>query len=215
MIAPEIIYRGTVDYAIAWAEQQSHFERLLADPAARGVLMLCEHPHVYTLGHNGNAANMLISAETLERIGATYYHTDRGGDVTYHGYGQTVGYPIINLTQAGVSLREYIYIIEESVIRTLAQWGIEAAREEGAAGVWIARERKICAIGVRASRYVTMHGWALNVNTDLTYFNHINPCGFVDKGVTSMQRELGREIDMQSVTRSLAENFIGLIMKQG
>lgn len=209
--AIRLIDCGVIDYAQAWSQQQSHFDRLLSDPTAGGVLMMCEHPHVYTLGRNGKEANMLISPETLERIGATYYHIDRGGDVTYHGYGQVVGYPIINLQRVGISLKEYIYIIEECVIRTLAHWDIRAARLEGAAGVWIDGNRKICAIGVRASRYVTMHGWALNVNTDLAYFNHINPCGFVDKGVTSMDRELGREVDFERVKSILAEEFMRLI----
>lgn len=208
----DIIDRAVIPYKQAWAEQQEHFDRLLADSTAHGILMLCEHPHVYTLGRSGRQSNLLIDPTTLESIDAEYYHTDRGGDITYHGYGQLVGYPILNLSQAHVSLREYIYILEQSVIETLVRWNITAAREDGATGVWIDSRRKICAIGVRASRHVTMHGMALNVNTDLDYFRHINPCGFTDKGVTSMRAELGVDsVDLEMVKQEFASNFIRLI----
>jgi lipoyl(octanoyl) transferase len=155
------------------------------------------------LGKNGQANNLLISEEFLRTIDATFYRIDRGGDITYHGPGQLVGYPILDLENHGGSLKAYIYKIEEAIIQTLAHFSIQSARLEGATGVWLEGNtksaRKICAIGVRASRFVTMHGFALNVNTDLSYFNYINPCGFIDKGVTSLQKELGKPVDMDEV----------------
>lgn len=206
----EVLDRGVIDYGAAWGEQQEHFNTLLASPAtaddgARGVLMLCEHPHVYTLGKSGHEGNLLVSPAFLETIGASYYRTDRGGDITYHGYGQLVGYPILDLSSiggaSGLGLKEYIHILEASVIATIAEWGIVGRRVDHATGVWldpvydaagrgVKPERKICAIGVKASRFVTMHGFALNVTTDLKYFSYINPCGFIDKGVTSVAAEL-------------------------
>lgn len=228
----EVLDRGVVDYGAAWEEQQQHFNTLLAltgqataDTEARGVLMLCEHPHVYTLGKSGHANNLLVSETFLKSIGASYYHIDRGGDITYHGYGQLVGYPILDLSSIrtgkgfGLGLKEYIHLLEESVIATIAEWGIEGHRVEHATGVWLDAtdtkpERKICAIGVKASRFVTMHGFALNVTTDLKYFSYINPCGFTDKGVTSMAAELsgtdnGDRLvpDMDEVKRAFVRNF--------
>ena len=145
-----------------------------------GWLLLVEHNPVYTLGKSGKSENMLVSEEYLRSIGAEFFHIDRGGDITFHGPGQVVGYPILDLEQVGIGLREYIDSIEGAVIDLCAEYGIVAGRVEGASGVWLdggtARARKICAIGVKSSRYVTMHGFALNVNTDLRYFNHINPC---------------------------------------
>ena len=174
--------------------------------------MLCEHPHVYTLGKSGAAANLLISDDFLKRIGATYHKIDRGGDITYHGPGQIVGYPIIDLEKFGVSLKGYIHKIEEMVIRTVAEYGIMGERLDGATGVWLdtkipGKARKICAIGVKASRFITMHGFALNVNTNLDYFSYINPCGFVDKGVTSIERELGKIVDFDEVKKVIAKKF--------
>lgn len=224
----EVIDRGVIDYGTAWEEQQRHFAGLLAsagepsEAGARGILMLCEHPHVYTLGKSGRANNLLVSETFLKSIGASYYHIDRGGDITYHGYGQLVGYPILDLSSIGghgVGLKEYIRLLEESVIATVAEWGIESRRVEHATGVWLDAaatkpERKICAIGVKASRFVTMHGFALNVTTDLKYFNYINPCGFTDKGVTSMEAELagsGRAVpSMEEVKRAYVRNFMRL-----
>ena len=154
---------------------------------------------------------MLISEEYLRQIGAEFFHIDRGGDITYHGPGQIVGYPILDLEQVGISLRDYIDSIEESIIGVCGQWGIEAGRIAGASGVWIEpdspRARNICAIGVRASRYVTMHGFAMNVKTDLKYFNHINPCGFVDRGVTSLEKELGHEVDFEMVKSQIVKHL--------
>ncbi|MFA6824974.1 MAG: lipoyl(octanoyl) transferase LipB, partial [Bacteroidales bacterium] len=151
----------------------------------------------------------------LKKINATYYKTNRGGDITYHGFGQIVGYPILDIETLGLSLKDYIWTIEEMVIRTMKHYDILCQRMQGATGVWIDTEgknaRKICAIGVRASRYITMHGFALNVNTDLKYFQYINPCGFVDKGVTSMEKEIGEKVVVEKVKRLLYDNFVDLI----
>jgi lipoyl(octanoyl) transferase len=176
-----------------------------------GWLLLVEHNPVYTLGKSGKSENMLVSEEYLRSIGAEFFHIDRGGDITFHGPGQVVGYPILDLEQVGIGLREYIDSIEGAVIDLCAEYGIVAGRVEGASGVWLdggtARARKICAIGVKSSRYVTMHGFALNVNTDLRYFNHINPCGFADRGVTSLQKELGREVSMEEVKEKVINHL--------
>jgi lipoyl(octanoyl) transferase len=217
----EVIYQdlGTMAYKKCWEHQLSLFDALLrskrsdATPEERvaesmaGWFLFVEHTPVYTLGKNGKAANILFSEQMLERIGAEFFHIERGGDVTFHGPGQIVGYPILDLEKVGIGLREYIDALEQSVIDCLKLWGIEAGRIAGASGVWIepegARARKICAIGVRSSRYVTMHGFAFNVSTDLRYFSYINPCGFVDKGVTSMEAELGRKVDIEQVKAEL------------
>lgn len=176
-----------------------------------GVLYLVEHNPVYTLGKSGKSENMLISEAYLRSIGAEFYHIDRGGDITFHGPGQVVGYPILDLEQIGIGLRDYIDLIEESIIGVCHEWGIEAGRVAGASGVWLegdtARARKICAIGVRASRYVTMHGFAMNVATDLKYFSYINPCGFADKGVTSLERELGHAVDVEQVKAQIVKHL--------
>lgn len=172
-----------------------------------GTILLVEHPPVYTLGKSGRAENLLIPKAALEAMGAKFFHIDRGGDITFHGPGQLVCYPILDLERLGIGLREYIASLEEAVIRTTARYGIAAGRIAGASGVWIVEEgaapRKICAIGVRASRFVTMHGFALNVSTDLEWFGLINPCGFVDRGVTSIERETGRTVPMDEVKKSI------------
>lgn len=181
-------------------------EERLAESMA-GWLLFVEHNPVYTLGKSGKAENILFTEAMLERIGAEFFHIERGGDVTFHGPGQIVGYPILDLEKLGIGLREYIEVLEQSVIDCLKLWGIDAGRIAGASGVWIepesVRARKICAIGVRSSRYVTMHGFAFNVATDLRYFSYINPCGFVDKGVTSLEQELGHEVDIEQVKAEL------------
>ena len=216
-----VLYRdlGRMGYSECWDLQLSLFERMLSwkregkaqSQENAGELLLVEHDHVYTLGKSGKQQNMLISEEYLRQIGAEFFHIDRGGDITYHGPGQIVGYPILDLEQVGISLRDYIDSIEESIIGVCGQWGIEAGRIAGASGVWIEpdspRARKICAIGVRASRYVTMHGFAMNVKTDLKYFNHINPCGFVDRGVTSLEKELGHEVDFEMVKFQIVKHL--------
>ncbi len=210
-----IIDWNLVPYDQAWRDQTEYFDALV-QAKARGEeyvnrIILCEHPHVYTLGRSGKENNILIGEEQLKKIGATYYHIDRGGDITYHGPGQLVCYPILNLEEFGLGLKEYVHVLEEAVIRVCAGYGIEAGRLEKATGVWLegqtARARKICAIGVRSSHYVTMHGLALNVNTDLRYFGYIHPCGFVDKGVTSLQKELGRELEPEEVKGRLVKEL--------
>ena len=210
---------GLVDYRTAWDRQ----ERLFAEAIRRkqaglpvtGRLVFCEHPHVYTLGKSGKEQNMLLDALQLRAKHAGFVRTNRGGDITYHGPGQLVGYPILDLEHYGLGLKRYIYIIEETVIRLLGRYGVRAGRLDGATGVWLDAHgpsaRKICAIGVRSSHFVTMHGFALNVNTCLDYFNYIHPCGFVDKGVTSMARELGHEADMADVKSGLRELFVQLL----
>uniref|UniRef100_UPI003744761A lipoyl(octanoyl) transferase LipB n=1 Tax=Alistipes megaguti TaxID=2364787 RepID=UPI003744761A len=180
----------------------------LADPHGRelaGEVLLVEHTPVYTLGKSGHAENLLVSREALEAAGAGFFHIDRGGDITFHGPGQLVGYPILDLECLGIGLRDYIDALEEAVIRTVDRYGIRGGRIHGASGVWIdaegRRPRKICAIGVRSSRYVTMHGFALNVTTDLSWFSRINPCGFTDRGVTSIASETGSTPSMEEVKR--------------
>ena len=207
---------GMVPYADAWKRQTTLFDALVeakrAGKPTVGRLITCQHPHVYTIGRSGKEQNMLMSEEQLQRIGATYYHIDRGGDVTYHGPGQLVCYPILNLEDYGLGLKSYIHSLEEAVIYVCGSYGIQAGRVEGATGVWLdgdgPKARKICAIGVRSSHFCTMHGLAFNVNTDLRYFSYINPCGFVDKGVTSLQKELGREVPFDEVREKLLHELI-------
>lgn len=208
---------GRVPYAECWEYQRNLFEGLLRAKRegqageGAGYLLLVEHPAVYTLGKSGHRENMLISEAYLKQLGAEFFHIDRGGDITFHGEGQIVGYPILDLEQIGIGLREYIESIEQAVIETIAHYGIKGGRIEGASGVWIEEEnrppRKICAIGVRSSRYITMHGFALNVNTDLRWFQYINPCGFSDRGVTSIEKEVGETVPMDEVKELLVENF--------
>lgn len=211
---------GLKDYGDTWNLQEQLFQKVLGEkqtavpPQERtnNVLLLCEHPHVYTLGKSGQEKNLLIPEEKLKKIGADFYRINRGGDITYHGPGQLVGYPIIDLELLGISIRSYIDLMETSIIRTLNRYAIEAGRKEGATGVWTRsgegpEAQKICAIGVRVSHYVTMHGFALNVNTDLEYFSHIHPCGFQDKGVTSMQKILNRTLDMKEVKEIYKDEF--------
>ncbi len=202
---------GLVPYADAWKRQTVLFEALVEakkqGKSTDGRIITCQHPHVYTIGRSGKEQNMLMNEQQLQRIGATYYHIDRGGDVTYHGPGQLVCYPILDLENYGLGLKGYVHLLEEAVISVCASYGIPAGRVEKATGVWLdgdgPKARKICAIGVRSSHYCTMHGLALNVNTDLRYFSYINPCGFVDKGVTSLQKELGREVSFEEVRERL------------
>ncbi|NJM25957.1 MAG: lipoyl(octanoyl) transferase LipB, partial [Bacteroidia bacterium] len=176
----------------------------------------CEHPHVYTLGKSGKESNLLVNEDQLKEIHATYYHINRGGDITYHGPGQVVGYPIFDLENFFTDIHRYMRTLEEAVIQTLREYDVEAGRIAGLTGVWIEpghpeRARKICALGVKCSRWVTMHGFAFNVNTDLTYFKHIVPCGIDDKAVTSLKQETGQERDLIEVEEILkakiAEQF--------
>ena len=204
-----------IPYAKAWDRQTEWVDALVhAEQAGEEYvnhIILCEHPHVYTLGRSGKETNMLLSEQQLQKIGATLYHIDRGGDITYHGPGQLVCYPILNLEEFSLGLKEYVHLLEEAVIRVCASYGITAGRVDKATGVWLegdtSRARKICAIGVRSSHYVTMHGLALNVNTDLRYFSYIHPCGFVDKGVTSLQKELGCKVPMEEVKEKISKEL--------
>ena len=220
---------GLMEYRSCWELQQKLFDALVekkrtrpAQPETKsaekacadtdaGTVLLVEHPPVYTLGKSGHAENLLVSREALEAAGAQFFHIDRGGDITFHGPGQLVVYPILDLERLGIGLRDYIDALEEAVIRTVAEYGIAAGRIAGASGVWIdpagRRPRKICAIGVRSSRYVTMHGLALNVSTDLGWFSRINPCGFTDRGVTSILSETGRNVPMEEV-KGLVVKFL-------
>ncbi len=214
---------GSIDYKEAWDYQEELFNQVVNQKKqfdsngpegeqATNYLLFCEHPHVYTLGKSGQQNNLLISDEFLEKINATYYKINRGGDITYHGPGQIVGYPILDMDQFDMQVKKYIYHLEEAIINTLKEYTIEANRLENATGVWLdidkpEKSRKICAIGVRASRFVTMHGFAFNINTDLKYFDYINPCGFTDKSVTSLQKELGKEIDLEETKSILKEKI--------
>ncbi|NDP22733.1 MAG: lipoyl(octanoyl) transferase LipB [Paludibacter sp.] len=207
-----------IEYNEAWTKQEELFNNSIAEKLNNRItdnyLIFCEHPHVYTLGKSGDEHNLLLNYIQLQAKDATFVKTNRGGDITYHGPGQLVGYPIFDLANFNVGLKQYIFNIEEAIIKTLSYYNIISTRLDGATGVWLdvglPTCRKICAIGVRSSRYVTMHGFALNVNTDLTYFNHINPCGFIDKGVTSMQKELQHEVDMDELKIQLRKNILEL-----
>lgn len=175
-------------------------------------LLFCEHPHVYTIGKSGHMENLLVNNAMLKELNVSFFKTNRGGDITYHGPGQIVGYPILDLERFFTDLGRYMRNLEEVMIRVLATYGIEAGRLPGSTGVWLdadvpGKARKICAMGVKCSRWVTIHGFALNVNTDLNYFNYIVPCGITDKSVTSLQKELGRPVDEQEVKEKLVYEF--------
>lgn len=209
---------GTMPYREVWELQKKLQEKLIAlrgEKEADEYLLLVEHPPVYTLGFHGQAANMLLSEDVLASRGIDFIRIERGGDITYHGPGQLVAYPIIDLSRHGLGVKDYISLLEEAVIQTVSKYGIEGERVDGATGVWIgkgtSRERKICAIGVKCRRFTTMHGLALNVNTDLSYFQAINPCGFVDKGVTSIAAEIGGKVDMKEVKEYFSHLFQTLL----
>lgn len=226
MINRQIIFEdwGLVDYEQAWNRQEAVFSdkvRLKLDNRTNGTdepvpnhLIFVEHPHVYTLGKSGVPENLLLDSEGLKRYMASYYKINRGGDITYHGPGQIVGYPILDLENFFTDIHLYLRTLEQAVIDTLSDYGITAGRYPGYTGVWLEPDgenaRKICAMGVRCSRWVTMHGFAFNVNTDLDYFSHIIPCGIDDKDVTSMKRELGRELDIKEVKEKLFSHIIRL-----
>jgi lipoyl(octanoyl) transferase len=209
---------GLKDYKACWDYQEELLKDVSDDKRAKkqasekNHFLLVEHPHVYTLGKSGDESNLLAASDFLKKIEATFYKINRGGDITYHGPGQLVGYPIIDLEYYKIGVREYIEKMEDAIIATIAEYGLEGGRKEGATGVWLqaehkVRARKICAIGVRVSRYVTMHGFALNVNTDMRYYNYINPCGFSSSAVTSIQQELGKAISMDEVKKVAMEKF--------
>ena len=209
----EILYSdwGLIDYNDAWQQQEEVFnntiQQKISGNKTDNQLIFCEHPHVYTLGKSGDEHNLLIDYIQLRAANAKFVKTNRGGDITYHGPGQLVSYPIFDLANFGIGIKQYIFYIEQAIIDCLAEnYNIFSERLDGATGVWIEphtpHARKICAIGVRCSRFVTMHGFALNVNTNLDYFQHINPCGFIDKGVTSISKEIGKPVEM-SVLKTL------------
>ena len=218
---------GLIDYKDAWDYQTDLFQKVLGvksenrglpdnqQRATENFLLFCQHPHVYTLGKSGKEQNLLVEVDNLKAIGASYYHINRGGDITYHGPGQIVGYPIIDLENFFTDIHKYMRLLEEAVIKTLAEFGVDSGRIPGLTGVWIdydekERARKICALGVKTSRWVTMHGFALNVNTDLNYFNHIVPCGIDDKEVTSLEKELGKAVDLGGVEEVLKTKIADL-----
>lgn len=227
----QVQHWGLIDYQQAWDQQESIFGETVAQKVANrsripveqlsttNYLIFCEHPHVYTLGKSGHESNLLANDDFLKTIGATYHRINRGGDITYHGPGQLVGYPILDLDNFFTDIHRYMRLLEEGIIRTLADYGISAGRIDGLTGVWLGHDaddltsgpaRKICAMGVKASRWVTMHGFALNVNTDLSYFGHIVPCGITDKAVTSMQAELGHPVELTDVTNRLQNHLATL-----
>lgn len=216
-----------MDYQQAWDYQTNLFQSILdvksqnrLVPASEQLitnnyLLFCEHPHVFTLGKSGEEKNLLVKKEDLHTIEATYYHINRGGDITYHGPGQIVVYPIIDMENFFTDIHKYMRLLEESVIETLAEFNIKAGRINGLTGVWIDYEnankaRKICALGVKTSRWVTLHGLAFNVNTDLNYFKYIVPCGIDDKDVTSLEKELGKQQDLEQVKSILKNKLSGL-----
>ncbi len=208
---------GRIRYKKAWDLQEELFQSVLDAKINNTApkhqhLLFCEHEHVYTLGKSGDKHNLLITESVCKNKNIDFFPIDRGGDITYHGPGQLVAYPIIDLEDFGLGIKAYINKLEDVVIQVLQHYDIIAEKDPKAMGVWIdaehpAKARKICAIGVRASRFVTMHGFALNVNTDLNYFNYINPCGFTDRGVTSIQKELGHKVDFQEVSKITKQAF--------
>lgn len=227
MVSVECIDLGLVDYKTAWDFQENLFSQIVeqklenrknnidVNALTNNYLVLCEHSHVYTLGKSGEEKNLLINEEFLKSKGATFYKINRGGDITYHGPGQLVVYPIFNLDNFFTDIHKYLRYLEEAVILTLNEYGIIGGRIEGSTGVWIdvnnpLKARKICAMGVKCSRWVTMHGIGFNVNTDLNYFNYIVPCGITDKAVTSVQKELGKEINMSEIKQKFTENLANI-----
>lgn len=232
----KIIFRdlGLMDYQAAWDYQEQLLQENVrikslafchepgtphsplatphSPPATTHYLLFVEHPPVYTLGKSGNKENVLLDDEELKTRNIQFFHTNRGGDITFHGAGQIVGYPILDLEKFGTDIGKYLRNIEDVIILTLAEYGLKGERSKGETGVWIqpgtpGRERKICAIGVRCSRWITMHGFAFNVNTDLSYFNHIIPCGITDKQVSSLEKELGRKVNVEEVKEKIRMNF--------
>ncbi|NER14966.1 lipoyl(octanoyl) transferase LipB [Leptobacterium flavescens] len=216
---------GVKDYKECWDFQEVLFKKILelkiknrreeTDLPTPNHFLFVEHPHVYTLGKSGDKENLLVNEEELAARGATFYKINRGGDITYHGPGQIVGYPILDLDNFFTDIHKYLRLLEEMIIRTLDEYGLKSSRSEGETGVWLdvgtPFARKICAMGVRASRWVTMHGFALNVNTDLGYFDHIIPCGIRGKAVTSLNAELGvKEVPLQEVKEKLLRHFAEL-----
>lgn len=217
----EYYHLGTMDYAECWSLQEKLMQSIITiklsnrnnkfNQPTPNYLISVEHPHVYTLGKNGKESHLLVSEDFLRKINADYYKVNRGGDITYHGYGQLVLYPILDLENFFTDIHKYVRCLEEIIIRTLKEYDIIAERSKGETGVWIdvntVNPRKICAIGVRSSRWVTMHGLAFNINTNLDYFNYIIPCGISGKKVTSLEKELGQKIDEEKVRLKVLKHF--------
>ena len=215
---------GKIDYKQCWDFQEELFAEILAVKSSnkkknktietKNYLLFCEHPHVYTLGKSGDEKNLLVNEEYLKSRGATFHKINRGGDITYHGPGQLVGYPILDLDNFFTDIHKYLRFLEEAVILTLREYGLESERSPGETGVWFdvgtPKARKICALGVKSSRWVTMHGFAFNINSDLSYFGNIIPCGITDKSVTSLQKELGKEMDIDQVKNKVKSHLIDL-----
>lgn len=222
-MTPEVNFQdlGLIDYKEAWDYQEKLFKENIdlkirirngeKDLQTKNYLLFCEHPHVYTLGKSGKPENLLLDDKGLSENDATYYKINRGGDITYHGPGQLVAYPIFDLDHFFPDIHKYMRFLEEAVINTLKRYGVTAGRVDGLTGVWLEgdtpRARKICAMGVKSSRWVTMHGIGFNINSDLSYFSNIIPCGIEDKAVTSLERELGRKVDMDEVKSILKEEL--------
>lgn len=210
---------GVIEYKKAWDYQEELHNEIVNIKSGKinneiiNRIIFCEHPHVYTIGRSGKENNLLINDSFLDSINASFYRINRGGDITYHGPGQIVGYPIFDLEQFKFGAKNYIFKLEQSIIKALKEYNIHAIRHKGATGVWIDKDvkgmlRKICAIGIRISKFITMHGFALNVNTDLNYFNYINPCGYTDKGVTSIEKEVGHTLEIQEVKKKILKHII-------
>ncbi len=215
----EIIDLKTIKYKDAFEYQEKLFLKKIETKGENKInnnhLLFCEHPHVYTLGKSGVENNLLINEKFLNKIDATFVKTNRGGDITYHGYGQLVIYPIFDLANFSILIKKYIFQIEEVIIRTLLEYSIKGERLDNAAGIWLTDRKipeKICALGVRVSRGITMHGLAFNINTNLDYFKHINPCGFQDKGITSLEKELGHKINIDEIKNYVKKYFNKVFM---
>ena len=215
---------GLIDYKKCWDYQEELFAEIIAVKSAnrkenktektKNYLILCEHPHVYTLGKSGDEKNLLVNENYLKSRGATFHKINRGGDITYHGPGQIVGYPILDLDNFFTDIHKYLRFLEEAIILTLKEYGLDSERSPGETGVWFdvgtPKARKICALGVKSSRWVTMHGFAFNVNSDLSYFGNIIPCGITDKSVTSLQQELGEKMNMEEVKNKVKSHLVDL-----
>lgn len=227
MKVPQVILQdlGKIHYREAWDYQETLLKQnlnlkaiarnnhiLSTEALTKNYFLLCEHPPVYTLGKSGNSSHVLLNDEQREKMGIEYFHTNRGGDITFHGLQQLVGYPILDLEKFYTDIGKYLRNLEEVIIRAISGYGITGQRSPGETGVWLdpdipGKERKIAAIGVRCSRWITMHGFALNVNTDLSYFNHIIPCGIANKQVTSIEKELGRKVNFEEAKKTICKNF--------
>ncbi len=232
----KIIYQdiGLIDYRTAWDEQEKLFQEIISiktenrkmeqeslpnqPKTTKNYLLFCEHTPVFTLGKSGKMNHLLASTELLNEKRISFFQTNRGGDITFHGQEQIVGYPILDLENFFTDIGKYMRCLEEVIIKTLAEYGLQGDRIKGETGVWLdvntSRARKICAMGVRCSRWVTMHGWAFNINTDLSYFDLIVPCGITNKGVTSLQQELGRKIELHEVKEKLLFHFVNIFEAQ-